>query len=119
MSKKAQKIRRERLEMLNQGITTEAEKIFDWILNLIDEDTKKKYFGSVAVCLFEGQTILKTKSLNGTEYDLTEALLRYDKIKIFKSLKKVVESEKGFKAILKLNDTFYDSKAIIFEVFIV
>lgn len=115
---KAQEIRNRRLEKMQSDITAQAEKVFDWMLDLIDADTQKGYFGSIEVCLFDGQNKIKTTALNGTEYDLGDVLLQHDRLVFFSTLKKVVEQEDGFKAVLKPSATLWDSKAIIFQIVI-
>ena len=115
---KAQEVRVKRLEKRQSDLTSQAEKVFDWILDLMDADTEKGYFGSITVCLFDGQNQIKTIALNGTEYDLTEVLLKFDRLAFFSKLKEVVEQEEGYKAILKPSTIFYDSKAILFEIVI-
>ncbi len=118
---KAQEVRRRRLDAIQKDITAQAEKVFDWILDLIDANTQKGHFGMVEVCLFEGQDIIKTTNFNGkkgTEYDLGFFLLLHDKLELFEKLKEVVDKEEGFKSVLKPNATLYDSKAIIFQVVI-
>ena len=115
---KAQEVRSRRLEKRQSDLTTRAEKVFYWILDLMDADTEKGYYGSFMVCLFDGQEQIKSSTLNGTEYDLTEVLLKFDRLAFFSKLKEVVEQEEGYKAILKPFTTFYDSKAILLEIVI-
>lgn len=118
---KAQEIRNRRLEKMQSDITAQAEKVFDWMLDLIDADTKKGYFGSIEVCLFADEHTIRTTDLNGkkgTEYDLSDILLQHDRLALFSTLKKVVEQEDGFKAVLKPTATLWDSKCIIFQIFI-
>lgn len=114
---KAQEIRNRRLEKMQSDITAQAEKVFDWMLDLIDADTKKGYFGSIEVCLFDGQNKIKHTDFN-SEYDLGNVLLQHDRLAFFSELKQVVEQEEGFKAILKPSATLWDSKCIILQIVI-
>lgn len=118
---KAQEVRNRRLEKMRSDITAQAEKVFDWMLDLIDADTKKGYFGTIEVCLFDGQHTIKTTALSGkkgTEYELGDVLLKHDRLAFFSTLKGVVEQEDGFKAVLKPDAILWDSKCIIFQIVI-
>ena len=118
---KAQEIRNRRLEKMQSDITAQAEKVFDWMLDLIDAHIQKGYFGSIEVCLFDGQHTIKTTALSGeegTEYELGEVLLQHDRLAFFATLKRIVEQEDGFKAVLKPDAIFFDSKCIMFEIVI-
>ncbi len=118
---RAQKIRSERLEAINQTITTEAKKIFDWILELMDVDNKRGYFKPIKFCLFSDSTILRpieTGFHDTRKYDLTKAFTKCDVMTLFVKLKDVVEQEEGFLMRLDLDATYCESKAIIFEIVI-
>ena len=116
---KAQEIRNRRLEKRQNDITVQAEKVFDWILDLIDADTQKGYFGSIKLCLFDDQHTIKTTAFDGNTYDLGDTFfLQNDRLAFFSTLKQVVEQEDGFKAVLETSAIFYDEKAILFEVVI-
>ncbi len=119
---KAQEVRGRRVEAIQKVLPAQAEKIFDWILDLIDTDTKRGFFCEVEVCLFNDQSIIKTTDLSGnegTEYDLECNLLPHDKLELFKKLKEIVDNEEGFKAVLKPNTIIGNSEAIIFQVVVV
>lgn len=116
---KAQEIRNKRLEKMQSDITAQAEKVFDWMLDLIDADTKKGYFGSIKVYLFDGEHTIKTTPFGDRTYNLGDTfLLQHDRLAFFSTLKQVVEQENGFKAVLEPSAIFYDEKAILFEVVI-
>lgn len=118
---KAQSIRNRRLEKIQNDITAQAEKVFDWMLDLIDADTKQGYFGPIEVVLFDVQDTIKYFDLNGekgSEYELSDFFLQHDRLNFFSTLKKVVEQEDGFKAILKPDAILWDSKCIIFQIVI-
>ena len=112
---KAQEIRSKRLEKFNISINAEAQKIFDWILDLMDADTERDYFGSCEVFLWYGQSKIQTNH-EDVEYDLTEVLLQYDRVKLFNSLTKLIDKEEGFKADLNLDGNLWGEKAIILSV---
>ena len=115
---KAQEVRGKRLEKRQSDLTTRAEKVFYWILDLMDADTEKGYYGSFMVCLFDGQEQIKSSTLNGKKYDLHEDLLKFDRLEFFSKLEEIIDREEGYKAILKPFTTFYDSKAILLEIVI-
>lgn len=118
---RAQEVRNRRLEKIQSDITAQAEKVFDWMLDLIDAHTKKGYFGSLEVCLFDNQYIIQTTDLSGkkgTEYNLRNVLLQHDRLAFFSTLKKVVEQEDGFKAVLRPNAVLYDVNCIVFQIVI-
>lgn len=115
---KAQKIRSKRLSALEKALESEAEKIFNWILDLMDADTKRGYFGPMEILLWYDQNGIKTPN-NGiqyTVYDLSEVLLKYDRVKLFTVLDKLINEEDGFKSDLSLNAERWESKAIILKV---
>ena len=118
---KAQQIRNRRLEKMQSDITVQAKKVFDWMLDLIDANTERGFFGPMEVCLFDDQYTIKTTSLSGkkdTEYELCDFLLHHDRLAFFSTLKKIVEQEDGFKANLQPDAIFWDSKCIMFEIVI-
>lgn len=118
---KAQEIRNRRLEKIQSDIIAQAEKVFDWMQDLIDADTKKGYFGPIQVCLFDNEHIIQTIDLSGkkgSEYDLGDFLLNHDRMVFFSTLKKVVEQEEGFKATCFPNAILWNSKCIIFQIVI-
>ena len=113
---KAQQVRSRRLESRQNELTVETKRIFDWILDLIDADTKSGHYGSIKVCLFYDQDELRTTRLNNEAYDMSKILLKFDRKQIFTKLKEVVEQEEGYKATVDTNATLWDSKAIVFQV---
>ena len=115
---KAQEVRLERLKKRSEGITGEAEKIFNWILDLMDRDTKNGYYGSLAILLFDDQTIIKKATLDGEKYDVTKTLISYSRQELFEKLLEVVNREDGFEGQLDLNARFYEEKCIMFMVVI-
>ena len=118
---KAQEVRTRRLKKMQSDITVQVQKVFDWMLDLIDADTKKGYLGSIEVCLFYDETKIRTSNLSGkegTEYELKDFFLQHDRIEFFSALKKVVEQEEGFKASLNPDSTLWSSKCIIFQIVI-
>lgn len=119
ISAKAQQVRSRRQKVKAEDLTTDAEGIFDWILDLIDADTKEKKFETVQVVLLKDQQTIKAigySSKECTEYNIGSVLRNHEREKLFKKLKKIVDKEKGFKSDLKLNSTFWETKAIIFSV---
>ena len=117
MTKRAEEVRKNRKQMIEQDILREAEDIFNWILDLIDSDTNAKNFRNVKLYLFDDQFSLKTEDLDGTEYNLKDFLLIYDKTKLFEVLKEIIEKEEGFTAEIT-NTIVWSSPCILFKVVI-
>ncbi len=119
---KAQEVRQRRIERRQHDLTVVAEGIFDWILDLIDLDTKKGYLDSTKICLFKGEK--KLRNIYGSEYkvysiyDLSEPLKKFNKIEIFSKLKEVIENEDGYEVDLNRSAVFWDSTGILLEVFV-
>ena len=117
MTKKAQEIRKNRKAMIDQEISAEAEKIFNWILDLIDADTEKNCFRDFKLYLFDDELTLRTEGLKGTEYNLNDFFLRHDRIELFEVLKEIIEREEGFTANFK-RTKFWDYPCIMFKIVI-
>ena len=117
---KIQKIREKRLKKTSgsqNDITTQAEKVFDWLLDLIDDDTEREFFDSIEVDLFEDLCTIKITTLSGKcEFD--NFFLQYNVGEFFSTLRKTIEQEDEFRVIPNLEDTSYDSKCTLFEIVI-
>ena len=112
--KKAQEVRSRRLESLKNELNVEAEKIFDWLLDLMDEKTKKGEYEAIEVYSFyDGDEIRCTY---GKTYNLSKLLKKYSITQVFFKLEEVVEREEGFVATLDFKATKWDSKAITLKV---
>ncbi len=111
---KAQEVRRRRLESLENELNVEAEKIFDWLLDLMDEKTKKGEYEAIEVYSFyDGDEI---RYAYEKTYNLSKLLRKYSISIIYIKLKEVVEREDGFIATVDFKATKWDSKAITFKV---
>lgn len=113
---KAQKVRNRRLESRQIALTTQAKKVFDWILDLIDADTQKGLFRPIEVCLFDKQHTILTTDLGykkGFEYFLDNFLLQHDWLDFFLTLKEVIEKEDGYTASLDPTATLYDTNLLL------
>lgn len=115
MTKIAQEIRENRKKMIDQEISEEAEKIFNWILDLIDEDTKNKRFRDLNLYMRDDESTLSAE--NGTNYNLSNFLLRHDRNRLFEVLKELIDSNEGFTAKFT-HTTFWDSPCIKFTIVI-
>ena len=114
---KAQEVRERRLEALKDDYFTEAEKIFSWILDLIDQDTEKKVYGTVSICIFEDESEINTMPLDGKAYQLNHFLSTHDKLQLFSTLKELINKEEGYKVVdFRPNTTYYDVKAMTLEI---
>lgn len=123
----AQQVRSKRLEKINSDIReiidirdisdikVEIQKIFDWILDILDKDTEQKFFGPIEIFLWDAQDTIKTNR-SRAEYDVTPILCRYNSGDLFFTLKRVIEEEEGFKAELNLNASVWDENAIMLKI---
>lgn len=108
---KAQKIRYNRLNSIC-NLNEQAKEIFDWILDLIDEDTKRGIFESITVCLHSDSCkIERFKKLKGNaieyfgqSYNLPDSISKHKRIQLFETLEEVVKSEDGFHIVCKNDD---------------
>ena len=118
---KAQEVRRRRLEKRSEGLTTEAEKIFSWILNLMSEDTSEGYLGALNLILRADTTkIRKIEMLRKADetYDATSAILKYGRFALLEELENIVNREDGFEGKFTPHDIYDDKEYIIFRVVI-
>ena len=115
---KAQQVRLRRLQKYNAAINVEAQKIFDWILDLMDANTEKGYYGSLDIFLYYGDHEINVEQ-EKAKYNLVDILLRYDRKKLFTSLCDLINKNQGFVADLNLNDYHHKSKAITLSISIV
>ena len=115
---KAQQVRTRRLQKQDAAIKVEAQKIFDWILDLMDANTEKGYYGSLDIILYYGDHEIFPEGKEEEKYNLRDILLRYDRRTLFNTLYNLINDEEGFVARLNLNDCYYDSKAITLSILI-
>lgn len=114
---KAQEVRERRLEAIKNDYFTESEKIFSWILDLIDQDTKKKVYGTVSICIFEDESEINTMPVGKKAYQLSNFLLTHDKLQLFSTLKDLIDKEEGYRVVnFQPNTTYYDVKAMTLEI---
>ena len=121
---KAQQVRSRRLAKRSEGITAEAEKIFSWILDLMDEDTEKGYYGSLEIFLFgrdiSSSIIIAKETPYGPqyEYDATNAIFKYGRYALFEELETIVNREDGFVGKLTPYAKYDGVRCIMFNVVI-
>ena len=115
---KAQSVRYNRLNAITD-CTNRAKQIFNWILDLMDSDTQRGHFEPINVqfsshCNFL-QTVKDSRSgkMYGEQYPLPENFSEHDCLKLFTTLKGVVEQEEGYTAHIKKSED-----CIIFQVVI-
>lgn len=116
---KAQEVRIRRLQKYKAAIAEEAQKIFDWILDLMDANTEKGYLGSLDVYLYYDEQEIKVKCQEKAKYNLAKVLLQYDRVKLFTCLCDIINKEQGFLAKLNTKDCYYDSNAITLSIVII
>ena len=113
---RAQDIRQARSAKLEEYYEAEAKKIFDWILDIFDFDIKNNSFGWVEVFLFYDETSILSGKYE-MEYELKE--FHGDRKRLFETLKKIVEQEEGYKALLKIDTKIWGERAILIRIDIV
>ena len=112
---KAQKVRKNRLEALGNDYIKEAEKIFSWILDLMDADTKANQYGDITIYFLKHDNeivavpIQDNKCFKPGDF----FFFSHDKLTLFQHLKEIIEKEEGFKVSdFEPNTTYYDESAI-------
>lgn len=116
---KAQQVRNRRMKAMQQEMKREAEKVFEWILDLIDQATASNYFPkSIRLRLYDKNWIIEPIGIKNAEYELFEFLVQHDRRTFFKQLKKIIEQEEGYMAKLDMDSTYWNEKAIVLEVVI-
>ena len=113
---KAQQVRKRRLQKYDATVNVEAQKIFDWILDLMDADTESGYLGSLGIFSYYDEHEIRVKYQEKTKYNLTDVHLSFDRKRLFSSLFNLVNNEQGFVATINFDDTYYDSKAITLNI---
>ena len=116
---KAQQVRSRRMKAMEQDLKKETEKVFSWILDLIDKATDQDYFPhSIRMFLYENDYTLRPIGIKNQEYNLFEVFVKHGREGFFKKLKKTIDQEEGYTAKLDLHTTYWDEKATILEVVI-
>ena len=117
---KAQKIRNERIKAININLEKRDQKVFDWILDLIDADTKNKNFLPIELYIFNEKGSVKFIAANAknNEYSFDKQLIFCDILKFITKLKDVIEKEEGFYVFVEPDVYFGYSQNIILKVFI-
>lgn len=103
---KAQEIRKRRVLKSNYDVYVEAKEVFDWILDLIDNDTTKRLFeaGPFKIYSTPWDTCIRNFS-DEKIYELGASFIKQHGIETFFSiLKERIENEPGFQATINLND---------------
>ena len=121
MTTKAQEVRKKGQQHNDQFITQQAQKIFDWILDLMDENLNKNYLGEITLSLKADGYAIRPLS-NEPSFSLLIFLSQYGtnairmRIPLFQQLKKIVEQEEGFEVSL---DTSKSGEEIVITISIV
>lgn len=87
-----------------EKLMEEAKKIFQWILKLIDEDTKKGCFSSITVYQYDRSD---TINYSGEHYDQCS----FSRDEIFPIICEVINSEDGYHAEFREKQVYYDEDA--------
>lgn len=106
----------EQLAIINQRNEEEAEKIFDWILNLMEADNKNKKLRPIELRKYYGDHKLKALGFENETYELFENFLYPNEDKLFESLTKVITRENGFKVTVEYKVYFGEFKADVIVV---
>lgn len=116
--KKAQEVRKRRLEAKKKIFSGEAEKIFDWTLDLIDSGTEAGNFNSLVIRLVADDDII-LNSFNDKKYNLEDKEYNLgEKIMLFQTLKNIIDKEEGYDSNLKLDDIYFGSKCVTCEILV-
>ena len=120
---KAQEIRNKQLELVendSEFLTKQAEELFDWLLDLIDSDDRKKYFRQISLFCFYGEDTISVliSDFIKQKYDLSKVLEKFSRISFFKKLKEVIEKNEGYKAHIVDYTQFSDLDGILLLVVI-
>ncbi len=116
---KAQQVRNRRMKAMNQEMKEEAKKVFEWILDVIDQATARNYFPkSIRFCLYDTESTIQALMIKNTEYELFDFLMQHDRKAFFKQLKKIIEQEDGYTTQLDIDAIYWNAKAILLEVVI-
>ena len=78
----------------------EANKIFQWILKLIDEKNKQGFFGAITVWQFDDSNEICAGSKN--------YINSYSRDKIFPVVCEIINAEEGYHAEYRTNVVMYD-----------
>ena len=132
---RAEEIRRERIERSDKCwaelLNAEVEKVYGWILDIIQEKNYKELVSlseQFTFYMYDDQNFIQHDGLIvdvGKKLDLydfifkSETVLGRGRKELFKKLKTVVESVEGYEVKVDYNGSYYDSKAILFEITIV
>ena len=114
---KAQQIRAKKNEMIDNEVKFQAEKIFDWLLDIFEKNIEKGEYEGIELLLFKGKCKILT-GYEGVKYDLSGIISKYDEVKIFKALSNLINCEEGYTAKLNLNNKIYDADVISLVVVI-
>ena len=83
----------------------ESKKVFQWILELLDNDTKTGYFGSITVWQYDN-----TNSIDAGGGDKYEQCI-FARDEIFPIICEVINNEEGYHAEYNPNAVIYDEDA--------
>lgn len=123
---KAQKVRNRRLANLKCNMLLEAQEVFDWMLELMDEDTTKKRFKDATFKIFvqPGDYVIRTFTPGPYDIEnrfvLSNSFIKQHTIgNFFFTLKSVIEAEPGFKATINPNDSYLNYPCISLTITVV
>ena len=105
---KAQEVRIRRLQKYKAAIAEEAQKIFDWILDLMDANTEKGYLGSLDVYLYYDEQEIKVKCQEKAKYNLAKVLLQYDRVKNILLRTEQIKDMEDMDAVYERLESIYD-----------
>ena len=124
MISKAQQVRMRRTNAFKRTLFLKLDKIFDWILDIINKKTDERDYHKLILYIDEYRYLRvldneKKREDNYGCYDLRKILSEYDEEFFVEKLKKKIEDEEGYKVKLKeecLNGAKKPSTVIIVEV---
>lgn len=104
---------------VTKDFTAQAKKVFDWMLDLIDENTEGRCFKPLEVFLPNNSYEIRTTGAIGwrNTYQLNDDM-KDSRLEFFSVLEKVVEQEENYKADIGNNAFFKGEEGIIFQVIV-
>lgn len=124
----AQDVCKRRLDTIESVLNTEVEQVFDWILKLIDRNTKNGIFGPLKLVLYHDENLLTELYKDDTkhyssededieeiapEYDLSIITKNYRREDFFNYLANTIKQENRFEADVTYGDDYYSTNTFL------
>lgn len=120
--KKAQEVRKKWQEKNNSSINQQAQELFDWVLDLIDENISNGYLGPLTLSLRDDDYSIRTVS-HEPSFSLHNFSSCYgsnaNRMDLFQQFQKIVEQEEGYNIFLNTSFSEKTHKEIVTTISIV